>query len=386
MALARIGGPGIWFPDLPPNGRGTAPSVSAPTGLTASNHQYAFMGRVMWPDSAAGPKNLQQVEFLSGSTWVTGTATVRCSIQGVDQLNGTPARPDGVIKTGIAAGSPSCSFSLSTLAASTWEKNATIPALTDKYSVAYGELIAVVFDFTAYTSGTFGIGALSVASAQHFPTLSRYDGSTWSGQSFVPNVVLNFDDATVGTIEGGFVVKTAPNSASITSSSTPNEIGMPWTPPFKGTINAIGMFAGSSSTSNILSAALVDSSGSVIGSASASTDGHNFINATTSVRWLEVSFPETDVSAGTLYYIRAKGTSTGAFQMQTLTVNEAGHLDLHAGGQACSYVTRAGGAWTSTGTSTTQRPFIYVRYVKLDDGAGVAGVTSNINALNRGLA
>lgn len=274
--------------------------------------------------------------------------TYRVSIQGV----GTTGNPDGTIKGG---GSPA-SATFTPPASTAWDGLWQWIALTNSYTCARGEFMALVID---YSSGTVNATNCSTFTSQ-------FTGQT--ARTGFPYVIHN--DATVRTRQANYApwgYKSAsatygmPWQASVntaySSSSTPNEYGLAFEIPGAGcTYQVAGVRAvitSPAATKSIL-VSLYDGTTAL---QTVTVDGDALRVAATAGTSVEYYFDEVTLSTlngDTTYYLGFAPQETAA-NLALSCWQAASAQDAAApGGDGNWYlVTRSGGAWTS---DLTMRP------------------------------
>lgn len=370
FAALQQAGVGMYFPALfEPNGYFGAPALVAATAMSGANTaaEISLIGRLKGASSFAGTKNIQSVEFYAGSITAASSSIV-IDIEGISGAAGNPAQPDGTV---CNSGGTTLTVALASLTANAWNNAATVGNFGSTCTLSENASISVNFKWSGTPGGTasFTINGTGIQSAGSIPsTATTSNGSTWTSGATLPNVVINFDDGSVGTIDGGYVFSSYTSTGNYGSGSSPNEFGNQFIPPFAGAINGIWVLVGSNATASQLTAEITNSSGTVIGSASTTISGFQYINTGGSQRVLILGLPETTLTAGTTYYMGARASAASTIVSTYVTVASASHLGLTPGGTAVQYSTRSGASWAAA--TNTRRVMMGVRYSQLSDGAG----------------
>lgn len=390
-AMQQVGGPGLYYPaPFLPAGLFAAPSATnnAMSGANTAA-EISFVGRLKGATSFTGTKNIQSIEFLAGAI-TTASSSIVVDIEGVSTSAGNPSQPDGSVcgPTGAGTGGATVTVALTSLTASAWNNAAAVGNFGSVCQIHEGDQISVNFKWSGTPGGTasLAIQGASIGSAGTLPgTVTTTNGSTWTAATQLPDIVINFSDSTVGTIDGGYVSSAfGTATSSYGSGSSPNEYGNQFTPAFAGVINGVWFAMENGSASDQLTVEITNSSGSVIGSASATMDGHNFLNTGSSNRLYMFPLPETTLTAGTTYYMGLRASAaTAGLNASYNTVASASHLGLNSGGTAVQYSTRAGSSWAAA--TNTRQVLMGVRFSQLSDGAGGGGGNSGIIGGNASL-
>jgi len=294
--------------------------------------------------------NIDTIWFhLSG---VTGTHTLRYSIQGVDASgfpNGTIAQSG----TGTAANGW---FSLT---------------LGTSHSVTRGEVMAVVCDFSAYTSGGVGVTTTNVQDYL-FPYISHLTAS-WAKVSRSPVVALQYDDGSFGAAPG--VYPLAISDQTYNNGSTPDECGLIFSLPYP--CKVLGMAVTTRSITGLPEFVLYDSDGSTVLETYTIADA-DYTNSTTGT-YVIIFDTSPTLQANTNYRAAFKPTTASDIRLVYGDAPSAAALDGMPGGSEFHWTQRTNaGSWTET---TTRRPLIGLLLDSVDDGLGGGVATMNIGIL-----
>jgi hypothetical protein len=355
MAVTLLsGGTGMLWPQ--------AFSFIAPTGgftessglvIDASADKVAFVGRVWWADGAA-TKDCRKVHFRLGAV-TAGTATFRVSLQDITLTSGPPMQPDGTPDE-------TWTVATSSLTGNSWNSSGNLSA--DR-TLARGSLIAVVFDYSAFTSGaSIVIGSIR-AVENATGAVPRQGGAildatgTWVLQANVPNVRLEASDGTYGFL-GYDLPYSAVNTRTFNSGSSGaggglnagDERGLEWTVSHPISVGGCGLYLTQSASSDC---DIVLYSGTTA-LETVSIDA-NAVQNNGNMRWLDVIFAAFHSFAiGDTLRLMVKPTSANNVSIQSSTLNNAN--DRHAyHGTAVAGNSRVDGG--SFGTAdTTEIPVI----------------------------
>lgn len=358
MAVTALKG-GLWIP--PPYPVGAAPSFASLL-MDATGEKVAMMFEV--------PKTgtLDKFEFQAGTVTVNAASVIRCSFQDVDPATGDP---DGTVDQyrGIAG---------SAMVSGGWN----VPGLitsdgTDtgvKRAVTRGSTnwLAAVIDYSTFTAADI----VNVSTLTNFPTIvgmpyADHFTAAWAKTSNYPVLALKYDDGTYEYLGVNVWPITAVNSISISSTTTPDEVGLIFQLP--GPVTAAGAWVifNSGATGRNTDIVLYDSDGtSVLETVTIDSDVGRSNNA---LNTFTVRFPTSRALLGaTNYRLVVKPATTGNRVMHDVTISAAAIMDALPGGQLWHRTERTdAGAWTQT---TTKRPLMGLLVDGIDDAAGGGGV------------
>ena len=275
---------------------------------------------------------------------VTGTHTLRYSVQGL----GTDGNPNGTIAASGTGTAANGWFSLT---------------LSADHAVTRGDFIAVVCDFSAYTSGGVGVTTANIQDFL-FPYCTHFTAA-WAKQGRSGCVAIAYDDGTFACIPG--VYPLAISDLTYNSGSTPDEAGLIFQLPYP--CKVLGMNVTIRQITGLPDFDLYDSDGTTVLQTCSITDA-DFTNGTTGT--YQVIFDSSStLSANTNYRLVMKPTTASNVRLVYGDAPTAASLDGMPGGQQFHWTQRTNaGAWTET---TTRRPLIGLLLDANDDGAGGGG-------------
>ncbi len=261
-----------------------------------------------------------------------------------------------------------------------WENS----ALTASCAVTKGDKLAIVLSAATFvSSGNMQIAGYTnntTGDLSLFP-YSRVNstGSYAAVSSVMPILTLKYDDGSYAPLSGGTLPvlpianATAFGASAITTSTTPDEIGLKFQVPFSGSLCGAGAQLDFSSAGGTYDIVLYDSGSTAIATFSGDTD-QVLSNAAGAARANEFPIPATTISINSTYRLVVKPTSANVVTVADFDVNAAGMLAAVPGGTNFVKTQRTdAGAWTDT---TTKRPFIGLKFCSLDDGVGGGGGSS----------
>ena len=378
MALQTL--PGMSVPiGIIPGHVAMAPSFASTLVIDATGEMAAFVGRVFFK-ARTGTKAISKVGFRFGAVTKAGGSALTVSLQ--DVLNaggGIPMQPDGTQDQTVAIANADAGFT-----SNAWYQTG---ALSATRTVSCGDLLAVVIEFDG--GGRLGadsvvISGLSATQTGHanMATSVLKTGGTYAVVSVVPNVILEFDDGTFGTLFGGFPCS---NLATLTYNSGTggaDEYALEFT--FPGPVKVDGggglwahAVAGSDADLIVYDGTTAMTNGSV------TFDGDFAVNA--NARASLGQFPAMlSLTKDTTYRLALKPTSANNVTLSYFDVAAAGHFQAHTGGTAWCLTSRVdGGSWAAA--TTTRRPFLWPHICAIDDAVSTGGTTIAGTPMLRGM-
>ena len=367
MTLQTLTGAGMIWPAPNVVRNNFATTTGTAFTIDASTEIGALIGRVWWPDRADTSKDISHIHFRAGAVTMNAASQYRVSLQDVSTSAGPPIQPDGTADqsfTSAVGTGPT---------ANAWNR----VALSSNRTVSPGALLAVVFDYTAFTATTSiviqGYFSSSTALRPLQTDVLLYTGS-WASQAMVPNVIFEFSDGTYGTFYG-LLAQTSGASRSFNSGSTGSgggmnagdERGLEWTQEVPVTIDGcwLDIAAASGADFDIV---LYEGTTAL---ETVSVDS-NAIGAAASTKRTLIPFASThNLAASTLYRLMVKPTTTNNVTLETATFDNANHRVVSFGtGAAGNSRVDAGSFGTP---STTELPMMGIVISAVHDGAGGGG-------------
>lgn len=353
MAKSRLAGEPMRRPSWSFYGRHNAAQALATQGLmNSSGDRTAYMGHMIWSDG--GSHDAHIIHFRVGSS-SSPSFTLRVSLQDVNTAAGPPGQPDGTVDQSATQVNPTATTYGLTLDA-------------DR-TMATGALIAVVFDFSAYTSGSMRMGMVAShasGSLDQYPTTAFFDGATWTAEEGIATITIEAADGTMGHLEAFYPRFTAVNVHTYNSgSATSDEYAMAFTvaaPMWACSMGAYILTAAGGDFSLILYEGTTAKATVAIDASTWRVDA--------SRGWVEVSFPDVALTVGNTYYVSVLPTTANNVAVYSLDVSAAGHLTGWAG--TFNYATRIdAGSWAAV--TTTRILQAYIGICAVDDAAGGSG-------------
>lgn len=376
MTLVALNGDGIWFPTMIAGFANTnSIAVFDSVLLDADEEEGQFIGSIHI--DGGGSKTFgtsgSKIDWLPGAS-ITFAATSTCTVgvkkaASIDTTNGQPPRATiGAaafdVYKGLVGGTD-------TITSATWRSDSM--ASGTPFTVADGDLIAVCFHLDV-TSGSPSIkvrsGTLSNALHSTSCTLVT-SGPTYTIEAAAPNLILTFDDGTLGWLEPTycFSVVDAVSSNIGNGNINANIVRV----PFSCKIDAIAAVINPSSTSADFALELYSTPlGTPSLVESVTQDGA--ITATNASRLVvrRLTTPRT-LTIGTDYAVGVKQTSATALTVLQQDVNTATFLKTGGAGTETYAAISTGAATFAQQNSGKRRYKIWMRMSHLDDGTTTAG-------------
>ena len=358
---------GIWVPTLVENWGNTTGPATPSQGSTLANDQeeYQIFGRV-YLAGGSGSKTFG----TSGSSisWMAGTsiafiavASLRVGVKSttIDLANGPPARAT----IGAAAFDvyKDLTGGTDTITSSTWRTDAM--STGTPFTVNHGDLICISL-LLSVTSGTQVIKVAGTGGGQMmFPTNTVVTaGPTYGTNSVVPNLILTFDDATIGWLDGSFV-NSVNGSESIGNT---NLYGNIFRLPFQCKVDAIATAFASAGTTNWDFGLYSDP----LGTPAAMTNGVISVDPQAvgnGTRWAAMPLPaEVTLTANTDYAIAIKQNSATAITTIWYDVSDAAHFQANGLDSTCYAAKSTAGAAFSQQNSGKRRGAYWLRLSQIN--------------------
>jgi hypothetical protein len=381
MTMVALEGAGVWMPTMGIFGAASSAVAAGDTMLLdATLEEAQFIGSVTI--DGGGSKTFgtsgSKIGWLPGvSITFAAGATLRVGVKtAVSTTLGPPARATA----GTAAFNVYDDLvgGTDTITSTTWRDdvmNAGTP-----FTVTDGDLLAICLHLTV-SSGTPSIkvrGAATGTSPPHLPaaTLVTASGATFTQQNVIPNVMLTFNDGTLGWLEQSRVF--TPGASGNTVIGNGNSIGNIVRLPFPCVIDAL--------TVHMIMATSAEASFEVWGTplgtpglvTSVVVDG-NVIGGTAGDRHLTKRFaaPPT-FTANTDYAVAVKQTNANSVTVLYDDVALAGYNKPNGMGVNCYAANSTAGATFAVQNSALRRYQIWMRVSAVDNGAGGALRTSRV--------
>jgi len=361
MALNPILGTGLIYPRM--SLMTVVPSFSATALIDATGEKIALCGRVFFP-SRTGTKNITRLQFMWGAVTKAGGSALTLSLQDIS-LTTAPLQPDGVPDQTVAIANAD-------ITANSWFRS---NALSATRTVANGDLVAVVVEFDGagrLSTDSFIVNGLVAAAANASFVFGQCSGmlftAAWAALTFIPIIVLEFDDGTFGTLLGAHAIKALNTHVCNVGTAIADEHAIVINFPFSCKIDGLWALVTVAAASDF---SLVLYSGTTA-LETVAVDGSSF--AGTTVRYIWVPIPERQLTPNTDYYVSVKPTTVNNMTAYSCDVDNANFWTTQDGGVAVTYASRLdNGSWASP--TATRRLFAGVSISQLDDGTGGAPPT-----------
>lgn len=321
-----------------------------------------------------------KIHLLIGAlTWANAGTTLRVGIQDMDNTTDDPPRGDGTFDVfdDLVPGTD-------TVSANTW---LTVTMSSGSKSITPGDEVAIVLNLEALGGAdSITVRGATETGAPNFPNITvEAPANSYTGQIVYPNVVIEFDDGTLGFIFGGWICTTF-NSHTFDSASTPDEyaniIQFSRPTPVDG-YWWHGRMPGSAGSFEMLLYSDPEGTPAVVSGSTITEDIERQLSAQNRSFYRQLPAPIL-LSANTKYAVAWRPVDTGGdLTMASYDVADASHLKGAVGGTQCYFGTRSNqsGAFSTT---TTRRLLGGVVACGGDDGAG-GGLTVGGTPMLRGM-
>ncbi|HXG17179.1 MAG TPA: hypothetical protein VNK50_13085 [Calidithermus sp.] len=344
------------------------PQVSAPTTtsvtLSAGTHRAAMIVRVPRAGTLDGFEWMCAFHTLSG-------ATVRHSFQDVDLSTGNP---DGVVDQ----------FRTFLPTSGAWVNPGALTADgTDggaKRTVARGDLLACVIDFTAFGSGSgqLVVRSLGIASSAVNQWVATFNGTSWTKNAQqAPILALRYSDGTYAVFQDWVWPLQALNTRVINVNSTPDESGLRFQVPFDCELEGVEAWVLAGADCQIV---LYGPTDTVLATVALDPDLRQSGSA---ARYPLLLPAPVALTRNTTYRLVCKPTTTTGVSVYDFTLPGAAYQAALPGGAEWYLTERTdGGAWTDT---TTRRPWgLGLRIGRVHDTGGAGGTGGGLRLAGHG--
>jgi hypothetical protein len=357
MAYQAVLGPGPLYPEMP--FAMVLPPIFASITIDATGEKAAFSGPVFFP-SRTGSKNARRVHIRFGTIAKGGGSGLTISLQNVNLTAGPPLQPDETQDQTVAVANGDAGF-----ASNTWYRS---NALSADRSVAYGEMLSIVVEFDG--SGRLGSDSVTLSGLQADYTGPWQTCSTalktasWAASSIIPNVLLEFDDGTFGTLLGAAPISDLGTILVNLDTAGSDEYANEIVAPYPMQVDGLWGFETTAQDCELLL---------YLGTAVQRTitiDG-NAMTSTAS-RPHRRNFAPYDIPANTTVRVAFRPTVASNITLYRIDVNDANHWSVWPGGTTCALTSRLNsGAWAAV--TATRRLLAGVQQSGFDNGAGASG-------------
>jgi hypothetical protein len=360
MAKVRIGGRARW-PKLTsyPGASRTVPALQGVAIGAASAARLSIIGEIDWADGA--DHNIASVRARLTASSFTGTG-LRLSMRDPSTAAGPPGRDDGSVDQSAVQAGPAANTNYTF----------TLDAVR---AAAQGSLQAVVFDYSAWASGSVSVAFLATPNSAdwgHRPVATVFDGtSTYTVQGALAALTFVADDGTTGVFHESFPrISAAINAHAIGTGSSPNRIALEFTVPAPMWFGGFGIplqFA----TGADFDIALYE--GTTLISGTQKSVVTDTLGADAAVRWVQHAFPDIACVSGQTYRLELQPTTAALVTAYSFDVSDAAHL-LPWG--PFGFTSRTGTGSFAALTST-RFLFAFLDLVAIDGGGGAGGLLTH---------
>jgi hypothetical protein len=365
MSYAQIPGVGL-FGGLPVFTWTDAPGAGGLLLIDATGEKIAVGGR-FWHKSR-GTRTVTRLGWRFGSVTKAGGSGLTASLQDLLKSSGTGMIPDETQDQTVAVANGDAAF-----ASNTWYRSGTLSG--GGRTLAFGEEVAFVLEYDG--SGRLGsdsvvmstMGAQVAHNVLCNPVLKT--GGSWARQGQIPNLVLECDDGSFGTIMGCVPWSAFNTHAYKQDTGGADEYAAVIRCPFPCKVDAAWAMVNKAALTSDYDIVLYDGTSAITGG-TISVDGNLYANA-----WNLVALPfsqEIELEANHDYYLALKPTQTTSnITAYSFDVDDPGHFDCWPGGSDNIYTTRLdGGSWAAS--TATRRLMAGVCVSSVADGGGGGGL------------
>lgn len=373
MALQNLVGAGIWLPPLIGGYTNSMDFASSDSALLdADEEEFQVIGRVRIDGitSKTFGTSGSKIGWLPGAaiTFASGS-TLRVGVKKSTTIDAT-AGPAARATIGAAAFDVYDDLvgGTDTITSTTWREDAM--SAGTPYTVANGDLIAVCFHLdTTSGSPSVKIRNSSLVVTTRFPACTLVtSGPTYTALALLANLILIFDDGTLGWIEPSSSLSVP--SATTANIGNTNIIGNIFQVPFSCTVDAIaatfapgGDFALELYSTPLGTPALIES---------VACDANILAAATNGLVIAPLVTPRT-LTINTDYAVGIQQTSATNITSRQVDVSTAAYFKSWGMGAECYAANSTAGGTFAAQNSGKRRYEIAVRISALDDGVSAGG-------------
>ena len=334
-----------YFPDIP-YAVDIASALTTAATLNAANQKVAMCGSV--DTRGAASKAIRKVGWKAGASVKAGGSSMLVSLQDIDTANGTPARPDGTQDQTAVLANGSINTSATFYVTG---------ALSADRTVSNGDYFCVVIEFNSFAgSDSMIIQAATTYNSSNQgvqPTLSTYNGTTWSNSNNFPIAAFEFSDGTYGAFFGGMSVQ-ARNGQTYNNGSGTDEYALRVVCSQPTKFDAVRTYVNPAGATSDFDLVWYNGTTAI---QTVSVDANTLANTGT-MRSIERGLPEVTCLPGNTYYMAIKPTTANNIQIAYWTF--VSNAALGASGPTSWHLASRvdAGAWS---TSTVDRPLIQLR-------------------------
>jgi hypothetical protein len=382
MTFAALAGGTFRYPLLcshPSLTQGGLVAVTNETAIATTTDKIAAIG-FCFIEGRAASKTISaagggSIKWRAQSaTWANGSTTLDIGIQDVDSSIGPAARPNGTfnVKRTLTGGDGNIVTATTLTTAMTGG--------TGTKTINHGDMIAVVWDMTNRAGAdTVSVSAFSTLGSCAIPHTQLYTSSAWrttTGSSFIPNVLIIFDDGTRGCLMNG-AFGTSNTVDTYADANNPDERGMVFQVPWDCKVDSLWFMGGSADANGDGTITLYsDPLGTPTSLGAISWFGERSAGANLD-RLQQLMFSsEVQLTAATDYCVAFKGTGTNNIRLANYTLDNTADRATLPGGTTLKKVTRN----NSTGAFTAESPAVTMYQI----GVGISSVNTTATGSGSG--
>ena len=332
----------------------TAIAASSGSGaIDATGEKFMYNGHMKYAGSAAS-KNITKVGFRFASVTKAGGSALTVSLQNVSAAAGPPYQADGTPDQTVAIANADAGF-----VSNVFYMTA---ALSAERTVTLGERLAIVVEFDGagrLGADTIGFSNCNINEGRFTGIIggcSAFVSGALTLQTVIPNCIFEFSDGTFGTFANAYPFETLNtvtyNVDTVNQDEVALKINLPFEAQVYGAWALIHAVAGADfelvlyEGTTAVATTVIDS---------------NSISVASQFRVAEWCFPPVTIKPNTDYYLSLKPTTTNNVQFPYFELDNAAHMQAHAGGTNFLFSARVGaGSWAAA--TATRRPFAGLRF------------------------
>lgn len=276
---------------------------------------------------------IPQTGNITGIKFATATVTTGCTIIGtIEQVTGS--KPNGTLYHANATG---------TVVVANTDDNVSKTITYTSFAATQGDLVGIKLAVSSGTPSSLGIRtSLTQMGTSAFPALYVNSATTDAWGTNVPNILITYDTGDVVPMEVSFF--TANTNLAVSSSTTPDEVGILFTAPYSCRTNGFVWREINPASAVACDMVLYDSSSNVVVSYSMSAEALKATGLASSYWGLWGT--TANLLKGRQYRLVLKPTTTTSWTM--IPQNSAGVVIGSDGDTNPVYTSRTNaGAWTN---------------------------------------
>lgn len=335
---------GLWSP-------GASQSLQTNQTLDVAAEGVQYLGYLCIDGRATG-KTISnaggKIHFMAGAvTFANAGTTIRVGIQDINATTGTPARGDGTfdVYKDLVGGTD-------TINANAYN---TATMANGTKTLSHGDLVAISFKMSARGGAdSVVLQSMAMGALNNWPQVTaESSAAAFTGVQNTPNAIIEFDDGTLGWIQGTFPVSSSVTNLTYDVNSSPDEYGCPLRFPRPVSVEGLWCFAQflPSGPTEILLYSDPFGTPTLVPGTSISYDTDMIQAAANRLSYFMFAAPVT-LNADTTYIVTIRPTTADDVIANYFTVSNANFLKAMSGGTYATYASRVNNAGAFTETTT----------------------------------